>query len=322
MEGAKAGYLAIFGGVTTVNEAIAVPSSDASVAATTASGAADAEASNFWSAHGKPLADCIAYKAGQLMLDNFTEETISWIKGGMHGSPNYAIDPKQMEKELLDSVAGNLMRTIDGLEMCDFDALFKNDLKQWVVLGQADPAPVYRAAVACPFPSVNPSDFYRGKIAFTWQYFEKALNDNGNPFGVSVITSSELTKQQSGLLEESRRQLSLNGGFLSVVDDSDPEKCNWPDEATKDAFTSTTATIVTGPDGNPQFIAPASDADKAAMARIWCPKVTPGKLISDQLSKATGASFDRLGLADNLSKIIDAIVTKASNDAIKGIFKK
>lgn len=302
-------YSAVFGVGNLTNKVTAVPTSDALTGATTASAASEAGASNWWQSAGKPFFDCVAYKTGQYLLDNFTNQTVNWIKGGMNGSPHYAVDPQQMEKDLLNSVAGNFIREIDGIAMCDFDTLFKNDLKRWVVLGQSDPALRFQQAVRCPFNSINASDFYRGVQKFSWEYFETALNDRGNPFGVAVVTSNELTALQKVQKDFSERMLNWDSGFLSVVDTSD---C-----PTMPADVKAIIASGTDWDGNP-----LPDGQVQALQRQYCKKVTPGKLIESQLSKSTGVAFDRLCLADNLTKIVSALVTKLSNDAIQGVFKK
>jgi hypothetical protein len=286
-----------------------VPVQSAAIELNTGTTGANQEGATWWTTYGQPLAKCVVYKAGQVALDKLTTQTVNWIKGGMNGSPYYNIDPNQFEKDLANSVAGNLARQVESLALCDFTSTFKNDLKNWIVMGQPDPALRFQAALKCPFAAVNASDFYRGVQAFTWEHFETALNDSGNPYGVSVIANNELTATQHALANQAKQQLDWGQGFLSVVDPSD---CQYPDDATR-------TYIETGTDwdGNPL---PQSQID--ALQRQYCKKTTPAQLIQSQLTKATGVEWDRLGLADDLTKIINAFVTKVSNDAIKGIFKK
>ncbi|MCK9344713.1 MAG: hypothetical protein M0P64_01150 [Candidatus Pacebacteria bacterium] len=265
-----------------------------------------------WQTTIKGFLDCVVYKAGQIALDKLTDQTITWIKGGMNGSPYYAIDPAQFEQDLIGAVAGNLSAQIRGLELCEFDTMFKNDLANWLVVGSTGNADLkFQKTVACPFKQINASEFYSGAQAFTWQYFETALNDSGNPFGVSVVAQNEYTKQQAAEAARAKQQLDWGQGFLSVVDTSD---CQWPDDMTEQA-------VVNGASYNDEG-ATLSETEIAAYQRAYCKKVTPAQLIQSQLTKSTESEWDRLGFADNLNKIISAFVTKVSNDAVKGIFKK
>jgi len=283
-------------------------------AAATGAGAAGAEqtGSTMWDSFIQPLGKCIMYKTGQKMLDQFTQQTVDWIKSGMNGSPYYAIDTKKLETDLADAVAGNLARQIQSYELCSFSNTWINDLANWMIMGQAEPAPVFRAALKCPLDPMTASEFYSGVQEFTWETFETSLNDNGNPFGVTVIAGNELTKRQKDEASRAKQALDWGQGFMGVIDESD---CQWPDEMTEQAvMNSASIDSDTG--------ATLSDEAKSAYKRAYCKTTTPAKLIEKQLTNATDIEWARLGAADDINKIINAFVTKVSNDAIKGIFKK
>lgn len=259
-----------------------------------------------WQTIFKGLGDCIMYKTAQIMLDNLTDQTINWIKSGMNGSPYYALDPKQLEADLTDAVAGNFINQIKSLELCDFTSSFKNDLANWLIVGSTGENDLKRqTTLACPFnTNISASEFYSGTQAFTWQYFETALNDSGNPFGVSVIAQNELTRQQAEESARAKQQLDWGQGFLSVIDETD---CNYP------------ASVL---EWMNSAEAQSSPAAVQAYQRSYCKKVTPAQLVESRLTKATDVEWDRIGLADSLSKIINTLITKVSNDAIQGIFKE
>lgn len=322
-QAAGAGLTALAGTIFGIGGSVAstltsVPISNIPMQAATAMTGTQTTLTTTWSSSLKGFADCLIWKTGQLMLDDLTEQTVNWIKGGMNGSPQFAVDPHKLYLDLSEAVAGNLARQIRGLELCDFTPNFKNDLANWVELsGGGSTEQKLKVAIECPFKTaeVTASQFYGSQQKFAWRWFETALNDNGNPFGVSVIASNELTKSQLAEQHKAEQELNWGSGFLGVVDVQDCP--NMPPEVSSAIAASQSGQSV-DMSGN---LAMSPEAVKSYQ-NSYCKKTTPGKIIERQLGDALQTDFQRLGLADNLSKIINAFVTKLSNDAIKGIFKK
>lgn len=250
-------------------------------------------------------ADSVAYAAGQALLNQLTDNTISWIRGGFQGSPSFDINPEKLLTDLADSVAGSTARQIRGLAICDFDPTFKNDLANMVELStRSDANNKFAAQVQCPFPSLNfsTSGFYSGASnAFQqnggWQAFEASLSDRGNAFGVAIIANQELIARQQSAQDVQEKKLARSSGFLDIIDTND---CTYPEgQAAFDAIDWT---------NDPQ--------GRAIYQRMYCNTKTPGKIAGDQLTKALGVNMDKVGFVDNVNKILSTLVTALTQSAV------
>lgn len=229
--------------------------------------------------------DTLAYTVAQLALDQLTQSTVTWIKSGFAGNPAFAIDPNKLFLDTANVVAGGLSNQIRGIETCNFDPNFNNDLANMVALSTRSGATArFNNQIKCPFPSlnVNASTFYNDFENGGWRAYEAALSDRGNPFGVSLLTNQELIARQTETQRIKEQQLGWAGGFLSM------ETCGSTDPYT----------------GVPTD----------------CRTTTPGVLIQDQLSQSIGTDMNRLGFADNLNKVFSALIGQLTQNAMNGIF--
>lgn len=252
--------------------------------------------------------DSAAYAAGQALLNQMTENTIAWIRGGYQGSPSFDVNPERLMNDLADSVAGNTARQIRGLALCDFDNTFRNDLANMVELSTRRDAPAkFAAQVQCPFPStINASDFFRaGARSFEqnggWDTFERSLSDSGNRFGARVMVSQELIARQDTAQTTQEKKLARSNGFLDIVNTDD---CTYPEgQAAFDAIDWSN-----DPKG------------KALWQKQYCNTRTPGKVVGDTLTKTLGVDMDKLGLVDSVNKIIGAVINQMISDAKQSLF--
>ncbi|MHB1118372.1 MAG: hypothetical protein ACYCZ7_02535, partial [Minisyncoccota bacterium] len=193
------------------------------------------EASLTWDSLTQHSLNILAYQAGQMALDQITQSTIAWIRGGFNGSPLFAVDPNQFFLELADSVSGGLASELRGLATCDFSATFNNDLANLIDLStRSNTRNKFATQIRCPFPAlnINASDFYGvGARAFErgggWSAFEASLQDSGNPFGVSVLTAREYSLRQQEARSIQEKRLDWSKGFLDVVNTND---CQYPEQ--------------------------------------------------------------------------------------------
>ncbi|OHA84239.1 MAG: hypothetical protein A2937_00370 [Candidatus Yonathbacteria bacterium RIFCSPLOWO2_01_FULL_47_33b] len=250
----------------------------------------------------------LAYQAGQIALNQLTQNTISWIRGGFNGSPSFAIDTNEIFLGLADMQAAGLAREIRGLATCDFSPTFKDDLANMLELSTRRDAPSkFGVQASCPFPSnINASVFYTaGLNTFEqnggWEAMEASLNDSGNRFGLNVISGQELAARKSEAKNIQEQKLGWSNGFMDLVDTSD---CTFPNGQAD--FNSIDWS------NDPQ--------GKAIMERSFCKTTTPGKIIEGQLSDTLGTDLDRLGFADDLNKIIGALIQQLTQEAVNGIF--
>ncbi len=254
-------------------------------------------------ANNSNLADCIIYGAGQLMLNQLTDNIISWIQGGFNGSPSFAIDTHALFLDLADSVAGDLAAEIRGIMSCNFTPTWNNDLANSVDNSSRKYAR-NRFTTACPFDlNFTASTFFDGaQNAFLrgggMKSFEASLDDLGNPFGLRIVVSKELQTRQDETRRIQEQKLSWSNGFIDLVDTNN---CNYP------------ASVAAGmKDFPPEAV--------KIYQRTYCQTTTPGKIIEGQLTKVTGLDMDRLGVSDSLNKIVSAFMKQITKQVKSGIF--
>ncbi|OIP66704.1 MAG: hypothetical protein COV32_02930 [Candidatus Yonathbacteria bacterium CG10_big_fil_rev_8_21_14_0_10_43_136] len=249
--------------------------------------------------------DTAVYTAGQMLLDQVTDDIVTWVKGGFNGSPSFAVDPTKLFLDLADAVSGGMASQIRGIATCDFTPNFNNDLANMVDLStRNDAGNKYAYQIRCPFPAVNinASDFYNDFNRGGWSAFEMALSDNGNAFGVAVLTSDELAKRQQEARATQEMRSNWSNGFADLVDTND---CPTMPSEVSSAIENDELPIEA----------------KKAYQKSYCKTTTPGKIVGDRLGQAVGVDMDRLGFVDNINKIMGAVVKEATNQAVSGIFQ-
>lgn len=260
--------------------------------------------------------DCIVYNAGQQMLQQLTDNTVKWIQGGFHGSPSFTVNTHEVFLDLADMVAGDLARELRGVAMCDFGVNFQNDLSNTIELS-AKKTYKFAGAAKCPFPetfNVNSSDFYTGINKFSWGAMEYAMKDNGNPFGMALLTGEELERRSSEKKEVRKQELAWSNGFTNIVD---TDTCKYP-TGYEGETTSVYEESLLGSMEVQNIEVPA--AEKREYQKTYCKTTTPGKMLGDQLSEVTGYDMQRLGMVDNINKIVGAFISQVTKQAALGIF--
>lgn len=263
--------------------------------------------------------DCIVYNAGQKMLEQLTNNTVAWVQGGFHGTPSFSVNTHEVFLDLADMVAGDLARELRGIATCDFRVNYKNDLANAVELSTKRQYK-FNGKVECPFPEtfqINSSDFYNGINKWSWEGLEYAMQENGNPFGVALLTGNELALRSSEKKEVRKQELSWANGFTNIVD---TENCNYK--------STTLGRYDDNEDGNitqdewDGLVAEEmiTKAEVREYQKTYCKTTTPGKLLGDKLSEATGVDMQRLGLIDSINKIIGAVISQVTKQASIGIF--
>ncbi|MGB2580587.1 MAG: hypothetical protein WBC83_02735 [Minisyncoccia bacterium] len=233
---------------------------------------------------GKMTLDSVAYAMGQQLLTQLTDSTVSWIRGGFNGNPLYAIDPTKLLLDTANVVSGGMANQIRGIATCSFTPNFNANLANRIDLSTRSGANAkFSDQITCPFPTnIDPTAFYSDFSQGGWSAFEASLSDSGNPFGVNLLASQELALRQAEAQSLMDQKLNWANGFLSM------ETCDGTDSYT----------------GVP----------------INCKTTTPGKVISDTMSKSIGTDMDRMGFADNMNKIISAFVASLTSSVTTGIF--
>ncbi len=250
--------------------------------------------------------DGMAYTAGQLLLDQLTENTIRWIKGGFHGSPSFNVDAGKLLNDLVDAVGADLARQVRGIQMCNFTGNFQFDLANQIALSsRSNYRNKFAAQARCPFPSnisvtAFTNDFSRGG----WRAFEASLYDSGNTFGMSILTGKELEARRAEQTRIQQQKLTQSGGFLDFLD-TRPGMC--PGMPTDAEYASLEHENTT-------------EATKKAHQKIYCKTTTPGKVIGETLGKTLNLDMERIGFVDNINKIFGVLIHQLMSQAMTAVF--
>lgn len=247
--------------------------------------------------------DMAAYSVAHCALNAITDDTVNWIKGGMQGgSPKFAVDTTRLFQDLSDAVLGDFSNQIRNVQACDFTPNFIMDLANSVETS-APKRSKFPAKIQCPFNTVNVSaqQVYNDFSLLGWRGMGMMLNDSGNQFGVMVVTSQEATRRQAEAKQKEDQRLNWSNGFADIVD---TDNCNYPKELLD----------------NPDAVALITPEQWTFYQKQFCKTTTPGKIVGDSLMKAIGAKQDRIGFADNMNKIIAALLDQLTKETVKGIF--
>lgn len=252
---------------------------------------------------GKMSLDALAYKVAQCTLEQLTNNTVKWIQSGFQGNPGFAVDVNKLFGDISEGVLADFSNQIKNLEACDFTINFKWDLANTVSLS-APKNNKFPTKIKCPFSpqTVTASQFYNDRSSFSWKLMETALSDSGNRFGVSALTAQEAARRQKDAKAKEDQKLGWSNGFADLIDTEDCP--TMPAEVS--------IAIIEGqlPEEAVKFY-----------QKSYCKTTTPGKIVGDSLMKAIGAKQDRIGFADNMNKIISALITELTTEATRGVFK-
>lgn len=292
--------------------ATSVPTQNLAAAAVRGNTSAQNTAANVWNTKLKPFFDQLGYVTGQCALEQLTANTISWIKGGFHGSPSFAVNPKQLFLDLEASVADQLSRQVIDTQLTDFIPGFSNNLTKSIQLStRVDAQGKFSAKIKSTLPTyIDPPAFYQDFNKGGWGAYGASLQTNNNPFGIMIIVGDELAARQLAAQTQKKEQLDWSQGYIDIVDTN---KCTYK-EATADE-----AGIYLGADGQPDP-KEYTPSEIKTIQEQYCPITTPGNIIANQLTKTLGTDMDRLGFADDMNKIITALISKLVQDTVKSVF--
>lgn len=306
-------------GAATAAAVVTVPTTDPVGSGTTGLNTGINTASSIWKDDIKPYFDELAYSAGQCAIEQLTSNTISWIKGGFHGSPSFAIKPNQIFLDLQNSVANQMAKQVIDIQLNDFIPGFSNNLTKSIQLStRVNARGKFTNSIRATFPpDVQPQRFYQDFSQGGWGAFGASLQTNNNPFGVMMLVGDELAVRQAEAQATQQQQLNWSKGYIDLVD---TDKCYYPSsESGSLEYGGEGGAIYLDANGQPDPTE-YDPAEITALQKQYCSITTPGGVISDQLTKTLGADMDRLGLADNVDKIITALISKLVQDTVHGVF--
>lgn len=276
-----------------------------------------------WDTVGKDALEAIGFTVGKKIVDQLTQNTIGWIKGGFHGDASFAVDMNAIALDIADSIAGGMVLSLRNISVCEFSATYKDDLVNAVDLSVKKRPYIYNQKATCPFKEnygFKASEFYSGTSKFGWDLMGAALNDGGNPYGLQLVTAQEQATREADAMATKDKKLSWSNGFTDIIDTA---SCNYPPDIFyyADDYSAGGTGSMTQAEANQKNAELMSDPARVkALQNAYCKTTTPGKIVSDQLTKTLGLNMDRLGLSDNLNKIFATLIDTLTQKTIRGVF--
>jgi len=254
--------------------------------------------------------DPLAWTAANVIIDQFGDALVDWIRNGFDGSPMFLSDPEGFFRDTANQLSGAIIDDLDMEWLCD--PLGKLRLNIDFFFPGTD-----RAKYACTFNDIadtfesyaNRDDIsdwinvnvnvrernivraygsdYRNGGFLMWLFTAQKKN---NDLGRTLQTADDVYAAVNARVGIEGFQLNLYKGFFGV------RKCTeWADTyAPYNAF---------------------DDVDQGASENNTerkCLKYetkTPGGLVQDQLNNVAGKDLSRLQVADEIDEIIGALAT-------------
>ena len=244
--------------------------------------------------------DPIAWTAANVIIDQFGDALVDWIRNGFEGSPMFLNDPEGFFRDTANQVSGAIIDALDMEWLCD--PLGKLRLNIDFFFPGTD-----RAKYACTFNDIADtfgsyagrediddwinvnvnvrernivraygSDYRNGGFLM-WLFTAQKKN---NDLGRTIQTANDAYAAARISVGTEKFGLTLNSGFFGV------RKCVEYDQT------------------------PRSDAGPTTTGK--CLKYetkTPGTLVQDQLNNSANKDLARLQVADEIDEIIGALAT-------------
>lgn len=222
--------------------------------------------------------DEIAFMLAKAALSEITSGVVDWINSGFQGDPAFVTDLEQYLLDAADEVAGNIIYGTDLGFLC---SPLELDVRLALEIQYAKSNDL-GYAVQCTLSDVvgNVEDFYNGNfLAGGWPgWFEFVTKPQNNIYGATAIASARLENEILAAQNRKLETLQWGEGFLSF------EEC--------------------------QEVGPKKIKK--------CKTVTPGQVISEQLTFELSVGERTLIEADELNEVISALLGQLGSMALQG----
>ena len=225
--------------------------------------------------------DGVAYALGEVAIQVVTNDIVTWINSGFHGSPAFVQDLGGFFTDVADRVAGGLIQDLGGGFLC---SPFSADIRYTIEVGYyQSSSSVLADKFSCKLSDIkgNVDAFIDGQFdqgGFN-RFFDIAVRPENNPYAVTFGIRQEIETQVNGAVQRESKLLDFGNGFLSK----------------RECLQGETPPQCTGP------------------------VVTPGEVINSQLENALGLSFGRLSVADEINEIVGALLGQVVQQALGGV---
>lgn len=246
--------------------------------------------------------DPLFWTMANVVIDQFGDAIVNWIRNGFEGSPMFLSDPEGFFRDTANQVSGAIIDDLNIEWLCDPLGKLRIDLNFFF-------PGTDRAKYRCTFNDIAGSfknipgrkdlsdwvDFnvnirqqniirlygsdYRHGGFLMWLTTAQKKN---NDIGRTIEAANSAYTAAGWSVGTQRFQLANSGGFFGM------KKCvAWSDGREK---------------GGPRI----EDKNAKCVKEV---ETTPGELVQDQLNRAVGSDLDRLHVADEINEIIGALAS-------------
>lgn len=239
------------------------------------------------------ITNCIARAIARAALQHVTTSVVNWARSGFNGMPTFVSDPTAFFTNVADSAAGQYLASSDLAFLC---SPFSLQVKIAIANSYSG---ANNSGMQCTLTGAanNIENFMNNFSEGGWPAFiSMTTNPSNQPFGAYIQGSAGLNRAIEQATARKQNQLSLSGGFLDL---EEYRNCKVVDATETSTF---------NPNKHMETI---YDSQGVWVQTKVCDivTVTPGKLISDSISKAVGTNIDSLNAAKHFDEIISALIT-------------
>lgn len=229
------------------------------------------------------------------LLAQITDSIVNWINSGFEGSPSFVTDPKSFLVDVGDEVAGEFIN-----EMTKFGWLcdpYRLNIQIALSLGIGS----FKRQRKCTLTGIikNFDNFVNGTFKEGgWKgWFYLTTNPNANPGTAFLSVQAELQKRIQQRKDLEVKKLDWGKGFLS-----------W---RTCEAYSTTASEGSQSSESGGVLGSKSQINDSSGQSHDcvkWSDIKTPGTVIESQLEHTLGTSLRQMELADDIDKIVGALV--------------
>jgi hypothetical protein len=238
------------------------------------------------------VADGEATVQAKNIIKKLTESTVRWINTGLKGNPLFVQDPQTFFTGIANSAGGKIIESMTP-SLC---SPFKQNLE--VALSRSMTQSGQEKLVCSMTTS--------GSISGWSGWFQMTQNAQNNPYGASMLASSELNIEIERAQSKEQQQLDWSGGFLPS------ENCPSTVE-----------------DGEGARLAEYNaenqvyDESNQPVYGVWanksgCLTKTPGATIKAQLDNILNSDLSGLEIAQNIDQIFPPLTGQLLNQTLGG----
>ena len=221
------------------------------------------------------------------IIRNLSNQVVGWIQGGNGQNVGFVANLQQELRKTADETGADFLNGISGINFC-------GDIGQYLRISLRSPTTL-RRQFECTVTGVrgNIKNYYQNFRNGGWSAFlQTTIDVQNDPYGAFLIAYDAKLKAESDARYAKESTLAQNRGFLGFQ--VERRKCEQIPFSEDDPY------------------APTEICFKEKVTK------TPGGLVADTLSKATGSGFDFAVVADELDEAIASIANALIGKLISG----